>query len=675
VAAILIHAGKLTWLNDSTGHSGMAVIKQLTATSKGPDSPMSANAEIDVGGHAISVEAETGPLGQLLGGDVGVPGWPLQLVVRLAGARLATSGTIEQPMDGRGYQMTLDAAVPDLGPLGTFLGQNLPALHDVAATAKISDAGGAPTVSSLTVRVGASDLKDVSPGLLLESLEIAAPGLDQPITATVDGSVSGARLHVDGTFGSLALLVPGTATNGVTGAPFPIDINALAAGAVISAKGTLAAPWQFKGLDLALSARVPDLAALSPLAKTGLPALHDVAFDMRLADAAGGLSAGIVLKDMKLSGPVGDLAGDISLALQPRLALQAQLAGKRLDLDALQAAMATVPSLTPPATQDASNPVASIPPPAAPAEPRRLIPERNFDLSALRLADGDVQLTMGEIRSGGANYSDLVLHLLLDNGKLSIEPLTATLPGGHLDMHLTYDTGTDAAPLTFRIAAPGVALKPLMTAFGLPDDVTGIAELDADVTASGLSPHALAASLGGKIGLIMTDGTLDNRLLAGLLRGTAKAARMPADLVIGNGQIKLRCGAIRLDADRGVVVVNAFVLDTSRALIQGGGSLNLRDEAVAMRLRPMLRIGGPGLVVPIKVTGRLENPDVAVDSGGAIEGVAGSVASDVTAVPGTLAGLARNPLGALKNAMAGERGGDACGPAIASARGARPAVK
>ena len=441
---------------------------------------------------------------------------------------------------------------------------------------------------------------------------------------------------------------------------------------------------QFSGLDLAISARVPDLAALSPLAGTGLPALHDLAFDGHLTDAAGGLQTGLALKALKLSGPTGDLGGDITLAFQPRLSVQGQLAGKRLDLDAMQAAVAAAPSIHPAVANDTPQPTTSAPAPAppvaappapAPTGPKRLISDRRFNLTALGRADADMQLTMAEIRSGGASYRDVALHLLLDHGKLSLEPFTATLPGGHLDVHLTYDTGTGAAPLTFSIAAPGVALKPLLTALELPDDVTGIVELDADVTANGQSPHALAGSLTGRIGVIMTDGLLDNRLLSGLLNGTAKLARMPADLVISGGQTKLRCGAIRLDANNGGAAVNAFVLDTARALIQGGGSINFRDETVAMRLRPLLRIGGPGLVVPVKVTGRLESPDVAVDSGGAIESVAGSVFSTVTGVPGTIAGIARNPLGTLTNALAGERGGDACGPAIAAARGARPAAK
>jgi hypothetical protein len=115
-----------------------------------------------------------------------------------------------------------------------------------------------------------------------------------------------------------------------------------------------------------------------------------------------------------------------------------------------------------------------------------------------------------------------------------------------------------------------------------------------------------------------------------------------------------------------------MVLDTPRALVQGGGGINLTDETLGLRLRPMIRTGGPGVVVPVRVTGRIENPNVAVDTGGAIEGFAGGL---VGGVVGGVTGLAKNPLGTLLSAVTGERGGDACGPALAAARAARPGSK
>jgi len=679
IASVLIHAGRLSWHDMQSGHSGVAAIKQLVATSAGPMAPMSATADLEIGGQNVAMTAETGPLGQLLSGEPITPPWPMQIVARVAGARFAASGSLERPIDGRGYQLTLDAAVPDLGPVGTFLGQALPSLRDISASAKVSDAPGGPFVTGIVVRAGGADLRDMVPGLQLDSLAVDAPALDQPITVTLAGGFAGTPLKVSASLGAPSLLIPGTAPNGQPTAAYPVDVTVQVAGGTISAKGGITAPATLSGLNVAVSARVPDLGALSPLVGTRLPAMHDVTFDGNLTDAAGGFSHGFVLQGMTLAASSADLAGDVTVGLQPRPSVQAQLTSKRIDIDGLQAeytARPELPAPTPPAASPPQQGQAGVVTPAV-AKPsydtRFLISDRPFSLATLNEADGDVKLAVGEIHSSGAVYKDVAAHVVADHGKLSIEPLTATLPGGHLDMHLAFDaSAAEAAPLTFTIAAPGVALKPLLTAFELPDDVTGIVELDADVTANGRSAHALAASLSGKVGLIMTDGVLDNRLLSGLLSSSARVAKVPADVVIGGGQTKLRCGAIRLDASNGVATVGTLVLDTQRALVQGAGVVNLRDEALALRVRPLLRVGGPGLVVPLRITGAFRSPDVVVDTGGALQGAAIGILSGVT---GTLGSLARNPMATLNNFLVGERGGDACGPAIASARAAKPALK
>jgi len=74
----------------------------------------------------------------------------------------------------------------------------------------------------------------------------------------------------------------------------------------------------------------------------------------------------------------------------------------------------------------------------------------------------------------------------------------------------------------------------------------------------------------------------------------------------------------------------------------------------------------------LRITGAFRSPDVVVDTGGALQGAAIGILSGVT---GTLGSLARNPMATLNNFLVGERGGDACGPAIASARAAKPALK
>jgi hypothetical protein len=104
------------------------------------------------------------------------------------------------------------------------------------------------------------------------------------------------------------------------------------------------------------------------------------------------------------------------------------------------------------------------------------------------------------------------------------------------------------------------------------------------------------------------------------------------------GRTRIRCLALRADADDGIVNASTVLMDTGRVLVHGTGTLNLRDEGIAMRLRSMLRVGIP-VVVPVRVGGTFLDAKVASD----VTGAAGAIAS--------------------------ERSGDTCAPALAAARG------
>ena len=644
VQSIRVTDGTLTWRDGRTGQARVVTIRQFAADSAGVDAPISARADLTTEGHDVALTAETGPIAQLTGAPAS-PGWPLQIVARVEGTRLAASGTIERPLEGRGYQLTLDAAVPDLTPVGRLLGQALPALRDVSGSARLSDATGGPVLSALALRAGPSDLRATWPGLSIDRIELAAAGLDAPGHAEIEAVLAATKLHLAGSFGAASALLPGPGTL----ESFPMDLSLDAAGATLKAVGGLTKT----GADLTLTARIPDLAALSPLAGMSLPPIRGIALDGRLAGLSSGQS--LTLNGFTLSAPQGDIGGDLVIGLRPKPSLRGTLAGKRLDVDALQA-------LLPPPAPTASSPPAvtpspAVPSPSAPAAPRRLISDQPLNLAAFDIADIDLQASLGELRAGGFSTRDLSGHLVVNQGRITLDPFSATLPGGRLDLRLSAATRDPEPPMSLAVNAPGLALKPLLTALNLPDDVTGSVELAADVTATGRTPRTLAATLSGRIGLLMTEGELDNRLLGAILGDALRAAR-PADTSLAAGRTKLRCLATRIDAASGLATVASLVLDSSRVLLQGQGTLNLADEAIALRLRPLLRTGGPGIVLPVRVGGTLAAPKPTMDAGGALEGMAAGLLS-----------AGRNPM------IAAERGGDACGPALALARGARPTAK
>jgi AsmA protein len=444
-------------------------------------------------------------------------------------------------------------------------------------------------------------------GIDIVRADLTAPSLDKPMHADIEASYAGAPLHLVSDGGSLAQLRPGTAP----GAPEPLSLTIEAGGATLSAKGAAALlPFGRGDVDVALSARVPDLAALSALAGRPLPSLRQIVFDGHLS---GNLGGALALRKARLTLPQAQVTGDLDVARAPRVSVKGAVQAQRIDLDGLLASLARA---TKPAAAAASPapPVAG----AAPAKPdktARLIPDEPFDLAGLSREDIDVQLAIAQLQTGGASYGDITGHLSLQDGRLALDPFSGQTPGGHLDAKLTIDSTVPEPPMSVALHAPSLALQPLAAALGAPEAVAGTAWIDMDLRGAGRSPRALAATLDGHFGLAVADADIDNQALGILLGAVLKTAKFPESVLGGPGQTRLRCLAVRLDASRGVVTVPVLVADATRVVVQGGGGFDLGQETLNVHLRPLLR-AGPGIEVPVRVGGTFRDPKVASDQGG-----------------------------------------------------------
>ncbi len=249
----------------------------------------------------------------------------------------------------------------------------------------------------------------------------------------------------------------------------------------------------------------------------------------------------------------------------------------------------------------------------------------------LRRADADLQFSVAVLQTGGAAYSEVAGHLLLQDGRLALDPFAGQSPGGALDGRLAIDASVPAPPMALALHAPALSLAPLAAALGWPGALDGSATVDADLKATGTSPHALAASLDGHLALTASDADIDDALLAAALGGVLKAARLPANALGGVGRSRLTCLDLRLRAHDGTVTVATLFAETPKLQVQGSGSVELGPETLNLHLRPMLRVG-PGIVVPVRLGGTLRDPKPVLDSG----------AAGRTALLGALAGaLAR----------------------------------
>lgn len=668
VSNVQIQDGTLAWRDDRTGKTDSLALTQLSATSESPASPMQLNLKAAYDNVPFTLGGEVGPLERLQQPDVVAP-WPVKLNLAIARATISVDGSLTKPLQGRGYTLAVHGSIPDLTAFAPLLpGIKLPPLHDLVLSAQLSDSGGpVPHVEAATLHLGPADLGGYVTGLNIVSVDIDAPKQNQPVHIATQVTMANTPVSLDATLGA-----PGALMANQPAAPVPVDVALHAANASLTVKGSVAHPETLSGADLALTAAIPDLSALSPVAHRPLPAVKQIAFQGRLTDAPGGFEHGAVLQSIKLTTADGDLSGNFGVATgaakgqAPTVpSITGKLQSNRIDADALLASMGKPVTAPPP---PAAKPPAPPPPPPH-TGPARLFPDTPIPFGLVREADANVALAVGDLRSGGLDYRNIVLHVVLQNGKLRLDPVSADLPEGKLSGSLNVDAAAAAPPVALTLHAPGLAVAPLLAAAGLPGYASGKLEVYADLHGAGVSPHAIAAGLDGSLGLAMQNGTIDTQLLNHLLGTVLQKANL-LGLLSHGGSSELRCFALRADAHHGIADIRTLLLNSSLLTMDGSGSANLGNETLDLNLRPQGRVAGTGIVVPMRVTGPIESPNVTVNAIGTAE-------SNVGTVAGAVIGSA-TPLGLLGGALGGDKllggGGaaDSCAGPLALARGEAP---
>jgi uncharacterized protein involved in outer membrane biogenesis len=529
----------------------------------------------------------------------------------------------------------------------------------------------------------------------------AAP--DAPITLAMTGARNGVDFALSGAFGSLARLLDRTATT-----PWPVRASLSAKDATLAVDGSLTSPQTASGYELNATLAAPDLQAVAPLVpEWPTPSLHDLKFAATVADKSGMLlisdatlqaiyegqpislkasvgpygegkavpvkvaaegfgarfsaegsaspPTGVDLKEVKFTSASADIAGAVTIGLAPRPSLSGTLSATRLDLDAIRASAGQAPASAP-------GPA----PGAVAVKSAGVGRDEKLPFERLKLADGDVSLRVATLKTGGIRYTDLVAHVVLQAGRLRIEHAEGNLPGGHLAADLDIDASRQPPHEALLLHAPGLALRPLLTDLDLPDDASGVLEVDADLRGEGDSIHTIAERLDGHLGLAMVNGTLDNRLISRLIGPVLKSVRLPIDVPPAGGHSDIRCFAARLDASQGIAAVRAALLDVVRFRITAAGTIDLGDEMMALRLRPYVLLAGNGVVVPLLLTGPFAAPRVSVSPTGPVESVA-SLAASLLAKGSRLTPVT-SALASTGEQLLGDADTGNCAPALRLAR-------
>ncbi len=609
--AVELDNGQIIIRNQASNQPNIIQLTRLTGQAESLAAPLHLSGSAAIGNTPLTLDGVVGPVARLTG--TGSDPWPVDLSFGFAGASAKLQGQVARPQNARGYDFTLSATIPALDAVGAALppdwldGLKLPPIHNLTATARIADQDlPLPAITNVSVKAGASDLSSLRPGLTLAAMDLELPDLSKPGTLSANGTLGQMPFAIQANVTAPDAFIPPALLPASTppASSFNESLNASLGNASLSLTGGIATPRTLSGAAMALTLNIPNLSALSAAAGQPLPAWKNITVKTTLIDPGGqGLEQAIGLDSLSATMDNASFGGDASLNLKPAPKLELDLSIAQANLDALLAALPT-----PQAQTAATQPVAPATP--APPQPAQVVPDIALPVDLLRHASADILLKADALTYNKATYTAVQGHAVLNNGVLTVNPLTGQLPGGAVSVSGSIDASVEPSAETLKLNAPALALGPFLHAFNLPDVAQGTVQAQLNASASGDALPAIVGSVTGQLGLASVNGVVDGAVVGKLFGGALQSVGLPANLAGAPGPVSLRCAALRLDANNGSGTIKALAVDSSRLLMQGGGTLNFATETLGLVLKPRLKVGGTNVTIPIAVGGNLPGPQL-----------------------------------------------------------------
>ena len=544
---------------------------------------------------------------------------------------------------------------------------------------------GTPEVGELVLREGRLWYRDerlqaeVEARVRLNEQAGSQPGdsRNTGLNATAEGHYRGlpvtARLQAAG---AMPLL-----TTGQTATPTPVTLHVEAADAQVDFKGTVTDVLHLRDLTGAVQVQGKSLATAGQPFGVALPSTGPfqikglvskagavyrfVAEDARVGDSR--LNAAVTYDPRKgralLSGRVGgsrlvlaDLAPSVGVKAtaappgQVQATRQAQearvAAAKKAEKAARQKAedpstpeqiAAATGGRTVGGTAASKDAAASTqvvgadgkPRPAARAASGPVLPQRNFDLPALRGMDANVLLAFDRLDLGEAFQQPLEplrAHLVLNQGKLTIQDIDARTADGSVSGLVALDGTRDVAQWRADLRLTGVRVERWIkqTRGGdAPPYVAGRLSARAELTGQGRSTADILGSLQRDIRASMRDAQLSHLLVEGAGIDIAEAIGV---VMRGDEPLKVQCAVADLQATQGVIKPRAFLIDTADTMVNIEGSVSLAREQLDLRAEAHPKDFSPlTLRTPITVKGTFAAPQVGLEKGPMMRKLAASL--------------------------------------------------
>jgi AsmA family protein len=251
--------------------------------------------------------------------------------------------------------------------------------------------------------------------------------------------------------------------------------------------------------------------------------------------------------------------------------------------------------------------------PSTAARPTLLLPDADLQINRVRGMDADVTFDAASVTTAKLPMKKVHFHLVLDDAKITLEPLAFTLPQGQLSGNVNIDArgATPQTSLDMKLENVDLAqFKPKSGNAPLRGQLLGRIQLHG----TGTSVHKTASNADGDITLVVPRGEM--RAAFAELTGIDLSRGLGLILTKNQQETAVRCGVANFRAGDGDLKATTLLIDTAHVLVTGSGQIDLKSEAMDLSLQGqpkqarLLR-----LRTPITVRGTLLQPKVGVQAG------------------------------------------------------------
>ena len=533
-----------------------------------------------------------------------------QLVVEIAGNRVAVTGTVMPSDTFAGTDLEFGISGPDLRSVGNLAAGfvDLPELpaENFSLSGRVS------------IDEGGYVLEDIQATLAKATAQLGGRIGRPPEFVGTDVTVSG-----DGPNASLFSAVTGVT---VPVAPFRLSgrverLDSMARfhslrGQLgqhqIRVDGTLGDPPKLIGTDLEVHAEGPSLMLVREL--SGFEHLPDRPYS--LDGRFDGTTERFSARDLEARIGPSDLQGSFTIDITGKPEIEAHLTSDHLDLRR---------RLERHGTEEAPEPSAS--------EDREfLISDEAFDLSILHQVDAEVAIRFDEVVFLTNTLYGVDIDLQLEDGRLEIKRLSAVGEAqGTVTGDLLLEPDNDGYRLRTRLAMQRIRLDLPGTAVE-PADQPPV-DIDIDIEALGATPHGLASTANGRLQIVVGSGVMDNSI-ADLVAADILVELLDAlNPFAGQEEsTELQCTVLAVNLEDGHARLEPLAIQTNKMTMLGKGSVNLGTEELDLEwvTKPRKGIGLSASMITnpyIKLGGTLSDPSIQLKELQAVASTSAAVAT------------------------------------------------